>query len=62
MRAIYVDKHIPRVLLTKIVTPLWPGFVWTSLSSARVTDLPDQSLPGSDWVRVENQVLRHLRF
>jgi len=55
VRAIYVDKHIPRVLLTKALTPLWPGFVWTPLSSARVTDLPDPALPGPDWVRVRNQ-------
>jgi threonine dehydrogenase-like Zn-dependent dehydrogenase len=55
VRAFYVDKHIPRVLMTKVVTPLWPGFVWTPLSSARVTDLPDPPLPGPDWIRVENQ-------
>lgn len=55
MRAFYVDKHIPRVLLTKAITPLWPGFVWTPFSSARVTALPDPPLPGPDWVRVQNQ-------
>lgn len=55
MRAFYVDKHIPRVLLTKALTPLWPDFVWTPFSSARVTDLPDPPLPGPDWVRVENR-------
>lgn len=55
MRAFYVDKHIPRILLTKTLAPLWPGFVWTPLSSARVTDLPDPPLPGPDWVRVKNQ-------
>lgn len=55
MRAFYVDKHIPRVLLTKVLTPLWPGFVWTPLSSARVTNLPDPPLPGPDWVRVQNR-------
>ncbi len=55
MRAFYVDKNIPRILLTKALTPLWPGFVWTPFSSARVTDLPDAPLPGPNWVRVENR-------
>lgn len=55
MRAFYVDKHIPRVLMTKALAPVWPGFVWTPLSSARVTDLADPPLPGPDWVRVKNQ-------
>jgi threonine dehydrogenase-like Zn-dependent dehydrogenase len=55
MHAIYVDKHIPRVLLTKALAPLWPGFVWTPFSSARVTEIPDPPLPAPDWVRVRNQ-------
>jgi L-iditol 2-dehydrogenase len=55
MRAFYVDIDIPRVLLTKALTPLWPDFVWTPLSSAHVTNLPEAPLPGQDWVRVENQ-------
>ena len=54
MRAIYVDKHIPRVLLTKAITPLWPDFIWTPLSAARAGSLPDMPLPGSHWVRVKN--------
>lgn len=55
MRAIYVDKHIPRALLTKAIAPLWPGFVWTPLSAARAAELPDPPLPGSRWLRVKNQ-------
>ena len=54
MRAIYVDKHIPRVLLTKALAPLWKGFVWTPLSAARAAWLDDPPLPGSRWVRVKN--------
>ncbi|MEW6403499.1 MAG: alcohol dehydrogenase, partial [Chloroflexota bacterium] len=54
MHAIYVDKHISRVLLTKAITPFWPGFVWTPLSSARVRELPDPPLPGPRWLRVKN--------
>ena len=55
MRAIYVDKDIPRVLLTKVITPLWPGFVWTPLSAARAGELPDPPLPAPRWLRVKNQ-------
>ncbi len=55
MRAIYVDKNIPRVLLTKAITPFWPGFVWTPLSAARAAELADPPLPGPRWLRVKNQ-------
>lgn len=55
MHAIYVDKHIPRVLLTKAIAPAWPGFVWTPLSAARAGRLPDPPLPGPRWLRVRNE-------
>lgn len=54
MFSIYVDKHIPRVLLTKAISPIWKGFVWTPLSAARAGSLGDQPLPGPRWVRVKN--------
>ncbi|MEP7134197.1 MAG: zinc-binding dehydrogenase [Chloroflexota bacterium] len=54
MRSIYVDKNIPRVLLTKAITPFWKDFVWTPLSSATAGSLPDQPLPGLRWIRVKN--------
>jgi len=54
MRAIYVDKHIPRVLLTKAITPIWKDFVWTPLSSAKAGPLPDLPLPGPCWIRIKN--------
>ncbi|MEJ5225938.1 MAG: hypothetical protein WHV44_15875, partial [Anaerolineales bacterium] len=55
MHAIYVDKNIPRVLLTKAITPAWPDFVWTPLSAARAGRLPDPPLPGPRWLRVRNE-------
>ncbi len=55
MRAIWVDKHIPRALLTKAIAPSWPGFVWTPLSAASAGEFPDPPLPGPHWVRVRNQ-------
>jgi threonine dehydrogenase-like Zn-dependent dehydrogenase len=54
MRAIYVDKDIPRILLTKAITPLWNDFVWTPLSAARAGLLDDLPLPGPRWMRVKN--------
>jgi threonine dehydrogenase-like Zn-dependent dehydrogenase len=54
MRSIYVDKHIPRVLLTKAITPLWKDFVWTPLSSAKAGPLPDLPLPSPNWMRIKN--------
>jgi len=55
MRAIYVDKHIPRVLLTKAIAPIWKDFVWTPLSAAWVDTLDDAALPGPRWIRVKNE-------
>ncbi len=55
MQAIYVDKNIPRVLLTKAISPLWPGFVWTPLSAARAGLVPDMPLPGPHWLRLQNE-------
>lgn len=54
MRAIYFDKHIPRILLTKAITPFWEGFVWTPLSASRAGELDDLPLPGPRWLRVKN--------
>src|SRR5574341_1604130 len=55
MRTIYVDKNIPRVLLTKAISPLWLDFVWTPLSSARAARLADPPLPGPRWLRLRNE-------
>ena len=54
MKAIYVDKHIPNMLLTKAIAPLWPGFVWTPLSASHAAEFPDPPLPGPRWLRLKN--------
>ncbi len=54
MRAIYVDKDIPRMLAVKALKPLWPGVVYSRLSSARFADIGEPPLPGPRWVRVRN--------
>jgi len=55
MKAIYVDKRIPNMLMTKAFAPLWPEFVWTSLSASRADEFPDPPLPGERWLRLRNE-------
>jgi threonine dehydrogenase-like Zn-dependent dehydrogenase len=55
MRAIYIDKDIPRALAVKTLRRLWPGVVWSALSHARFVDLPEPPLPGPRWLRVRNR-------
>ncbi len=54
MRAIYVDKVLPKMLLVKTLGQAWPGVTWSPLSSTSVTDLPMPELPGDRWLRVHN--------
>jgi threonine dehydrogenase-like Zn-dependent dehydrogenase len=55
MKAVYVEKRIPNMLMTKAIAPLWPGFVWTPLSASRADEFPDPPLPGPRWLRVKNE-------
>ena len=54
MRAIFVDKNIPRMLRVKALKPLWPGVTTSRLSSARFADLGEIEPPGPRWVQVRN--------
>ncbi len=54
MRTIYVDKNIPRILLTKLLKPVWPDVIFSSLSPSHYAQLPDPQMPGPRWVRVKN--------
>lgn len=55
MRAIYLDKDIPKALIVKALKPIWPGIVFTSLSPSRYAEMPEPELPGPRWVRVKNE-------
>jgi len=55
MRAIYLDKDIPKALIVKALKPLWPGVVFSPLSPSRYEDMPEPELPGPRWVRVKNK-------
>ena len=54
MRAIYVDKILPKMLLVKTLGHAWPGVCWSPLSSTTVANLPEPPLPGERWLRVRN--------
>ena len=54
MRTIYVDKDIPRILLTKALKPVWPGVIFSQVSPAHFKNLTDPPLPSPRWVRVKN--------
>lgn len=55
MRAIFVDKVLPKMLLVQALGSRWPGVVWSPLSSTSVTDLPEPALPGPRWLKVRNR-------
>lgn len=56
MRAIYVDRHIPKMLLVKALKPVWSGVVYSPLSPSVFDTLPEPELPGTRWVRVRNRL------
>lgn len=45
-----------RVLLTRILGPIWPGAYFSSFAPLQVKNLPRQPLPSPDWVRVRNRL------
>ncbi len=56
MRTIYFEKSIPKILLSKVLQPIWPAVVYSRLSPTRFTDVPEAPLPGPRWVRMRNQL------
>jgi D-arabinose 1-dehydrogenase-like Zn-dependent alcohol dehydrogenase len=56
MRTIYFEIDIPKILLAKALRPIWPAVVYSPLSPTRCVDIPDQPLPGSNWIRVRNRL------
>lgn len=56
MRTIYFEINIPKILLAKALRPIWPGIVYSPLSPTRFGEIPDEPLPGSNWIRVRNRL------
>jgi len=45
-----------RVVLTQLLGRFWPGAYFSSFAPLQVQNLPRQSLPASNWVRVRNHL------
>ena len=56
MRTIYFEKSIPKILLTKVLQPIWPAVIYSRLSPTRFVNVPEKPLPGPSWVRVRNRL------
>jgi threonine dehydrogenase-like Zn-dependent dehydrogenase len=54
VRAIYIDKDIPRALAVKYLRRFWPGVIWSPLSHARAAEIAEPALPGPRWLRIRN--------
>ena len=54
MTSIYFDLDIPKVLATKLLARALPFVHFTPLSPVRRGQIPDQALPGPNWVRVKS--------
>jgi threonine dehydrogenase-like Zn-dependent dehydrogenase len=51
-----LDLSPKRVIATRLLRPFWPGVCFSSLAPLRVQNVPRQSLPASNWVRVRNRL------
>lgn len=55
MKAVFVEKNLPRMLAVKILRKMWPGIIWSPISPAHIVEMPDPILPGAHWVRVRTR-------
>lgn len=54
MRAVYVEKDLPRMLAVRAIKALWPNVVFSRWSPSRYADVPEPPLPSPRWVPVKN--------
>jgi threonine dehydrogenase-like Zn-dependent dehydrogenase len=55
MKAIQFDVSVPRYLLGKALGSLYEPFFWSGFSCLRYGDVPEPTLPGPDWVRIQTR-------
>ena len=52
MKSIYFELNIPKILATKLLSKFTQAVYFSPLSPVRYGEIPDQDLPGPNWVRV----------
>ena len=52
MRAIQVQFSIPRMVITKLLSRLYPPVFHSFLSPLACNDVPEPTLPDENWVKV----------
>ncbi|MBN1883639.1 MAG: zinc-binding dehydrogenase [Deltaproteobacteria bacterium] len=55
MKSIYFDVNVPKILLTKSLTGIFPFIYYSPLSPVSFGDIPRRDLPGPRWVRVKSR-------
>lgn len=54
MRFISVDRNLPKMLAVKLLSPVWPGVIWSPISPVTVAEIDEPPLPGPRFARVRN--------
>ena len=55
MKALCIERSLPRALAVQALRRVRPSVALGSLSPVRYLDVPEPTLPGSRWVKVKNR-------
>jgi threonine dehydrogenase-like Zn-dependent dehydrogenase len=56
MRAVWLERSVPRILGTKALAKLWKGAVFGASSPLVFGEVAEPALPGPRWIRVSNRL------
>ncbi len=55
IRLIELSKHIPRYLLAKALSALYPPVCWGPVGMIEYSEIPEPALPGPQWVKIKTR-------
>lgn len=55
MKAIQLDRSIPRYLASKAIGRVYTGVYWSPIAMLQYREVPEPQLPGPDWVKVSTR-------